>query len=233
MDSSLKMKISTAAVGVVVLMAIITLYFGSSDVSAVILPTAPSLTTTVSSNTGLQTNPPQSTTTQNAAGTTTRTTAPPAAITTTAHASIASGAGTVSDPLISLSYAETVLAQKIENSILARLGGNVGIPQTTAPQTQMQTASSDIAVVELRYGQRLIADGGGLVFTLRQGGTAVCVSSFADQGIGDLTDGSELLNNVNIPVNHNLLIPRSDGRGILITSERAWVVVMGGSYVIQ
>jgi hypothetical protein len=49
-------------------------------------------------------------------------------------------------------------------------------------------------------------------------------------GVANLTAGMDMMTGNNIELNHLLLVPRADGRGILATTE-AWVMVRG-SYSI-
>ena len=58
-------------------------------------------------------------------------------------------------------------------------------------------------------------------------GTAVAVSPHAAQGLSDYTDGAELLDGQPLTVNHMILIPRDDGRGIRITSDTAYIIIRG------
>ena len=82
-------------------------------------------------------------------------------------------------------------------------------------------------VVEMKKGQSLRAKSNSLEIILRPGGEASVVSRLADLGLADLTAGAELLNGNKMPVNHAVLIPRADGRGISITSDIAYVMVRG------
>ncbi len=80
------------------------------------------------------------------------------------------------------------------------------------------------------------ADEGILVIV--RTGYAVVVSPFNTsgtlQGINDLTTGEDLYNGADVPLMHNLLIPRGgeDGRGIRIESYDGAYVMIGGEYVI-
>jgi len=58
-------------------------------------------------------------------------------------------------------------------------------------------------------------------------GTAVAVSSYTSQGLSDYTAGVEVMNNDDITINHMMLIPRPDGRGILVTSTSAFIMIRG------
>jgi hypothetical protein len=88
-------------------------------------------------------------------------------------------------------------------------------------------SATSYTVVELKQGQKLRAKSNSLEIILRQGGTAVVISPFKNQGIADLTAGVELQNGEKLPVNHALLIPRADGRGISVTSDIAYIMARG------
>ena len=98
----------------------------------------------------------------------------------------------------------------LQNSEIANLNAQLG--QTT------------FNVVQAFDGQRIYL-GEGTECILRYG----TATAFPGQG-GDLTDISEGLNKgdgSNIYINHLLVSSRDDGRGILITSETAWILIKG------
>ena len=146
-------------------------------------------------------------------------------------------AGSADDPLVTLSYINKVLKPSLEESVLK--AANQAIADklkdftVSAPSNQQNTyilsegASSSYLTLELAKGQRLRVKEGSLELILRPGSSAVVISNFQTQGIADLTTGDELLNGDNLPINHSLLIPRNDGRGISITSVIAYVMVRG------
>lgn len=117
-------------------------------------------------------------------------------------ASQTAAAGSADDPLITLSYL---------NSVLPKSGSAV---------------SDSYKVLELKKGQKLRAKTDSLELILRSG-YATVVSPVSNQGIADLTWGEDLLNSEMLPTNHSILIPRADGRGINITSDKAFVMVRG------
>jgi hypothetical protein len=138
------------------------------------------------------------------------------------------------DPFVTLSYLNKQFTQKVQTLIdeaIAPIKAKVDAYSAPA-QTAADADSTAYEVLELKKGARLMAHGSCEVI-LRQGGTAAVVSPFAEQGIGDLSDGSELLDGAALPINHLLLIPRGgDGRGIVITSDKAYVMVRG-KYAIE
>ena len=137
-------------------------------------------------------------------------------------------AGSADDPLITLSYINKVYTPQISKTIDDKLreiaAGSAGVSTASSSNSN---ASGSYSVLELKNGQRVRAKSESLEIILRQGGTASVISPHKDQGIADLTSGAELLNGTALPVNHSLLIPRADGRGISVTSSVAYVMVRG------
>jgi len=77
--------------------------------------------------------------------------------------------------------------------------------------------------VELAEGQKLIGAGGTEVI-LRSGEAAAIDNG--ENGVPDLTVGADLMTGERVGLNHLLLIPRGDGRGITALTE-VWVMVRG------
>ncbi|GAE87367.1 hypothetical protein [Acetivibrio straminisolvens] len=53
-------------------------------------------------------------------------------------------------------------------------------------------------------------------------------------GLSDITSGTgaDINTDDEVPLNHLLLVSRDDGRGLRVTSEKAWVLVKG-PYTIE
>lgn len=87
-------------------------------------------------------------------------------------------------------------------------------------------ASQQYEVIEMERGQKLLATE-SIELVLR-GGTAEAIASSAG-GLANLSAGTagDILMGESLPLNSLVLIPRADGRGIEITSEKAWVMVKG------
>lgn len=122
--------------------------------------------------------------------------------------------GTANDPLVTKSYVDKQLAALVKQE----LGGvevEVG-------------GGKELTVVELKGGQTLYAKK-GTQFIVRSNGKTTAVSSNAN-GIPDLTGGKDLPNGTSIPINHLLLFPLDDGRGIKVDSSETrtiYVMVIG------
>ena len=89
-------------------------------------------------------------------------------------------------------------------------------------------ARTSFAPIELAPGQKLTG-AGGTEIVLRSGEAAAIDNGY--NGISDLTSGTDLMTGNQVVLNHLLLVPRDDGRGILALTE-AWVLVRG-DYTVQ
>lgn len=110
--------------------------------------------------------------------------------------------GSISDPLVTLSYVEEKL-EEIKDYINEKISkGNV------------PTASKWV-VVEIPAGKSLIAKEGTEII-LRSGNAraiAVVVNGIMN-GLTNVTEGKDLAMEEAITANHLLIVPRDDGRGI-------------------
>jgi len=128
---------------------------------------------------------------------------------------------TENDPLVTLSYVEKIKAQ-ILNELLKELNTDSLVIDTNV--------NVGYEVVEISEGQKLMAlDSCEMIF--RSGKADVIITSDANRensiGLSDITVGAELLNGDAVPVNHYIIIPRGDGRGIKITSPAAFLMIRG------
>ena len=135
------------------------------------------------------------------------------------------------DPLISLSYLQLFKSTEVDpqiaslNAKISDLELRIAALQSTLGQAAAPGADYGYEVIEVKKGTRVLA--AAACDIMLRSGSAVAVSSFATQGLSDYTAGAEVMNNENVAINHMLLIPRADGRGILITSETAFIMIRG------
>ena len=95
-------------------------------------------------------------------------------------------------------------------------------------------------IVHMTYGQKLFSQKNSFEIILRTGEAEV-VSPFSYengseyvQGVADITAGVDLTDGTNIEKNHMLVVPSGgDGRGILVTSEDAYILVRGEYYIVD
>ena len=128
--------------------------------------------------------------------------------------------GTESDPLISQSYITSTVMPQLEEYIREEVAKQAG--NTTAGTTG--SSSESFEVVKLDKGDKLVCEN-GTELILRMG-TATIIASEAG-GIADVTIGTDLAEGTQMPSNHHLIVPLSDGRGIKATSS-VLVMVKGG-----
>jgi hypothetical protein len=98
-------------------------------------------------------------------------------------------------------------------------------PIVTKGYVDSKTAYSPIS---LTPGQKLIGSVGTEV--ILRSGEATAIGN-AENGVSDITAGADLMTGQPVGLNHLLLIPREDGRGITATTD-IWVMVRG-TYSIQ
>jgi len=149
--------------------------------------------------------------------------------------------GTANDPLVTQRYVNERIAE-LQAQITAlqnQQGGGTNIPGTaTLSQaerdaliseiTQAVTAGQVVPFTPLFVprGSTLIADAGA-EFILRSG-TATVIAG--PNGLVDVTAGRDIGNGLPISRNHLILVPATDGRGLLFATD-AWLMIKGG-YVI-
>lgn len=126
--------------------------------------------------------------------------------------------GSSTDPLVTQSYVENRIAA-LNASIDERLNNL---------ETQSGGDSVNFIVLEVKKGQIVHLEENSL-FILRAGEA----TGIAGQGGGlsDLTTGLDISTGQKIELNHLLLIPKSDGRGVKMDYD-GWVMISGG-YSIQ
>lgn len=124
---------------------------------------------------------------------------------TVAAAAAADTPGSEGDPVVTKSYVDSQIAQ-------IKSGG----------------ASNSYVVVQVGPGQRLLGKGGTEI--ILRSGEATAIDNGAN-GVSDMTAGTDLMTGQNVGLNHLLLVPKDDGRGILAKTDL--FVMVRGSYTIQ
>ena len=131
---------------------------------------------------------------------------------TIAIAAASGDAGSSDDPLVSKSYVDEKIAD-----LKASLSGNSGGSETGAYRA-----------ISLEEGQTLVGKEGTEI--ILRSGEATAIDNCSN-GISDLTVGKDLWTGDAVLTNHQLLVPRADGRCIKAKTI-IWVMVRGG-YTIQ
>lgn len=143
------------------------------------------------------------------------------------------------DPLVTLSYLTNIFQPKIERSIttteeelrqeIAALKALIG---TDDSGSTAAAQADSYEVLYLLKGEQILAE--SQCELILRSGSAQIVSPFADQGIADLTEGTELYTGTALQKNHLLLVPRGgDGRGTVVTSDAAYIMVRGEYSIVK
>ncbi len=135
----------------------------------------------------------------------------------------------VDDPLVSLSYVNDILAPEIVEQVMAKVEAEyIKISDISAASAGSYTN------ISLTKGQTLMADACCEVI-LADGAATVIVTAASNvengAGICDLTAGSMIVNGELLAVSHYLVIPKADGRGIVVTSDTANIMVRGEYHI--
>lgn len=150
--------------------------------------------------------------------------------------------GSAEDPLVTKSYVD----ERIQ-ALRSELGGSaktvpqeqVAVPSSsipskpTAPETSTPTTSDSFKynVLKLQKGQKLLG-GDGTEIIVRTG-KAVAIGNAGGNGLPDVTSGVDVKDGVEVKLNHLLLVPSKDGRGIRIIGEGDTYVMVRGAFEIR
>ena len=153
--------------------------------------------------------------------------------------SVAAAYDGTDDPLISFSYLKENVLTKLDdlnNIIFNHTGAITSIREELASLRNALTGMQEVDnskydVVYAVRGQIVRATEAG-DYMLRSGTAYALVPANAGGSISDYTTGTDILHGENIPLNHMLLIPRGDGRGLVVVSDEAYIMVRGG-YTIE
>ena len=134
--------------------------------------------------------------------------------------------GSSNDPLVTKSYVD---------SLFSSLKNEEDEKDNDKNKEEVtQSAGNIFEVIELDEGQTLLGHA-GCEMILRSG--KATVNSYISEegienGLQDITDGIDLKNGENVPLNHLILIPRTDTRGMTTITDEVFVMVRG-SYEIK
>lgn len=132
--------------------------------------------------------------------------------------------GTDANPLVSQDYVDA----KVKDSISKISELTDTIDTLTKQVQQLQDHGVKFEVLSIKAGQKVIA-GASAEIVLRSGkATAIAGAS---GGVSDLISGKDLKTGNAITVNHLLLIPVDDGRGLKATTD-IWILIKG-TYTVK
>lgn len=141
--------------------------------------------------------------------------------------------GTVGDPLVSKSYVDAQLNTQIEAKVStyisqldlsALIVSPSGTPTPTPPPTDVDSTGSTFQVLHLMPGDMLI--GGESTELILRSGSATAIANTAGNGLADVTSGIDVGHEEEVELNHLLIVPRTDGRGLMIQTE-SYIMVKG------
>ena len=129
------------------------------------------------------------------------------------------------DPLVSLSYVNDVLGPQIMSQVIEKIESQyVKISDIT------DMMSGELTLVTLSKGDTLMSKGVCEIVLLSGNATTLITASSnieAGQGLVDVTDGTVVTNGSLIKANHKIIIPKADGRGIIVTGDSVSLLVRG------
>lgn len=144
--------------------------------------------------------------------------------------------GSPDDPLVTKSYVDQRIQEmtggspstgNLDNELEKKLQEFQIKIDDMLNQAGVQTNGNELVVIELFPGDTLIGLA-GTEMIVRTGKTSIVTDQ---DGIPDVTAGTDLQKGKSVPLNHLLLVPRSDGRGIQADangSSSSYVMVRGG-----
>ncbi|MCH4889183.1 hypothetical protein EZV73_16425 [Acidaminobacter sp. JC074] len=133
-------------------------------------------------------------------------------------AAVANNPGSTSDPIVTQSYVEGRI-KALSDDVDERLA---------ALESQPSGDSVAFKVLEVKVGQIIHLEENSL-FILRAG-EALAIAGQGG-GLSDLTTGYDVGTDSPVELNHLLLTPKTDGRGVKMTYD-GWVMISGG-YTIE
>lgn len=141
--------------------------------------------------------------------------------------------GSEEDPLVTLSYLnkkiqelETMLSQKVNNVITT-----ISVLDKKVEEISNQTGQKSGGVFELvnlYAGQKLVCESGTEII-LRSGRAKVIGA--LKTGLSDVTLGKDIASGTYVTKDHLLIVPRTDGRGII--AEINSIIMVKGKYSVQ
>ncbi|BDG61708.1 hypothetical protein [Caldinitratiruptor microaerophilus] len=134
--------------------------------------------------------------------------------------------GSADDPVVTRSFVEEYVTRALQGLGSGGAGGSGAAPVGPG----VPAAAPTLEVVQLAPGQRLVAEGGTEII-LRTGRVKVATEPTSLGGLSDLTAGRDVANGQDVAANHLLLVPRSDGRGVVATT--AAILLVRGAFAVQ
>jgi hypothetical protein len=152
--------------------------------------------------------------------------------------------GTVSDPLVTKSYVDKLNAElKQEVLSMTGTGGTSTVQPTNMTEiyeyidNKFASISSSggsesgagFVVVEVAAGKKII--GNASTEMILRSGKAEVLANQSGEGLSDVTSGNDIKGGIEVELNHLLIVPRSDNRGLSVI-KKSYIMVKGG-YSLQ
>lgn len=167
--------------------------------------------------------------------------------------------GSVADPLVSKSYVDkkideminligtsksgsqnvsAELIEKIDEIVALKIDEKVDLDKKLVEFEGLMKLKLDefnntntlkfVPVGPVKAGSKLFGEQGTEVILRSGSATALCPG---ENGLQNVTNGTDIPNNKDVPKNNLVIIPRKDGRGIQVNQD-AWFMVRGG-YTVE
>ncbi|MBK5251761.1 MAG: hypothetical protein JJE29_03900 [Peptostreptococcaceae bacterium] len=136
--------------------------------------------------------------------------------------------GSENDPVVTLSYVESRLAEIVSDFQEKLDSVSVNDGNTSSP-IETQTLESGFEAIMIPSGS-FVYFGGNTQVILRSG-AMTAIASPKGNGLADLTAGKDLKTGDAVQMNHLLLVPINDGRGVSVSID-SWMMIKG-NYTLQ
>lgn len=161
-------------------------------------------------------------------------------ILTLTFVAVSAAAGSVDDPVISLSYLTNVFKPALKSEITGELAleakraveeAKPGIINEV--KNQVGSGSSEFTTVQIKKGQMVSPTGSGSIEVILRRGNYVCVDQVGEN-IPNLTTGQDVAAGKEMPLQNLYIIPKNDGRGIKAVGESdGWIMVRGSYQIVN
>ncbi len=140
--------------------------------------------------------------------------------------------GSSMDPVVTKSYVDMKIEELAKNvtEVIEKINTN---KQEQEAEVELEVKpevkpSNELEIVEVKQGQNIILKSGSEI--ILRGGTGNIIDSELG-GIADLTQGIDLRGGYDVPANHLLMVPRSDGRGV--NAKTNCIFMVKGEYEVK
>ncbi len=150
--------------------------------------------------------------------------------------------GSEADPLVSKTYVDKGFSdakknsdinkeklEKIEQKMEKLEAMEAKLDKALENNPNNQNAGEKFKVLELKKGETILAEESTEIIV--RSGVVNAVGS-ENGGLSDITQGVDLKSGQQIKVNHLIIVPRSDGRGIEVKSNDTFIMIKGGYKII-